>query len=141
MDAVCASEHWAERIQANPANCERLMGVPPERFIANMSRWREYFLQDADKPVIGATEEQLRSITVPTCIVPGNDRTHSHRIGEAAHRLIPNNELHDLYPGDVDSDLVPPEEWQAKDAEMAAVFVSFLERAGVRPEPATARTG
>jgi pimeloyl-ACP methyl ester carboxylesterase len=141
MAAVCESEHWKERIEANPANRERLMAIPPERFIASMSHWREYFLQDAHKPVIGATEEQLRSIAVPTCIVPGNDRTHSHAIGERAHRLIPNNELHDLFPGDVDSDLVPPEEWQAKDAEMAAAFVSFLERAGARPDLATARTG
>jgi pimeloyl-ACP methyl ester carboxylesterase len=134
MAAVCESEHWQERIQANPANREPLMAVSPERFVANMARWREYFLQDADKPVIGATEAELRSISVPTCIVPGNDRTHSHRIGENAHRLIPNSELHDLFPGDVDSDLVPPEEWQAKDAEMADVFVKFLQRAGIQSQ-------
>jgi pimeloyl-ACP methyl ester carboxylesterase len=134
MAAVCESEHWQERIQANPRNRERLMAVSPDRFIANMSRWREYFLQDADKPVIGATEAELRSISVPTCIVPGNDRTHSHRIGENAHRLIPNSELHDLFPGDVDIDLVPPEDWQAKDAEMADVFVKFLQRAGIQSQ-------
>ena len=134
MAAVCDSEHWQERIQANPSNRERLMSVSPERFIAAMSRWREYFLQDADLPVIGANEDQLRSIAVPTCIVPGNDRTHSHRIGENAHRLIANSELHDLFPGDVDSDLVPPEEWQAKDAEMAEVFVKFLQRVGIQSE-------
>jgi pimeloyl-ACP methyl ester carboxylesterase len=134
MAAVCDSEHWAERIQANPANRERLMALSPERFIANMARWREYFLQDADKPVIGATEAELGSIGVPTCIVPGNDRTHSHRIGDNAHRLIANSELHDLFPGDVDMDLVPPEDWQAKDAEMAEVFVQFLQRAGITSE-------
>jgi pimeloyl-ACP methyl ester carboxylesterase len=134
MAAVCESEHWQERIQANPANRERLMAVSPERFIANMSRWREYFLQDADKPVIGATEAELRSISVPTCIVPGNDRTHSHAIGESAHRLIANSELHDLFPGDVDIDLVPPEDWQAKDAEMADVFVKFLQRVGIQSQ-------
>jgi pimeloyl-ACP methyl ester carboxylesterase len=134
MAAVCESEPWQERIRANPATRERLMSLTPERFIAQMSRWREYFLQDADLPVIGATEEQLRSISVPTCIIPGNDRTHSHRIGENAHRLIPNSELHDLFPGDVDSDLVPPEEWQAKDAEMAEVFVKFLQRVGIQSE-------
>jgi pimeloyl-ACP methyl ester carboxylesterase len=134
MAAVCESEHWQERIQANPANRERLMAVSPDQFITNMSRWREYFLQDADKPVIGATEEELRSIRVPTCIVPGNDRTHSHPIGETAQRLIPNSELHDLFPGDEDIDLVPPEDWQAKDDQMAAVFVEFLQRVGITSE-------
>jgi pimeloyl-ACP methyl ester carboxylesterase len=141
MAAVCESEHFRERIERNPTNRERLMALTPERFIAVMSHWREYFLQDADLPVIGATEEQLRSIRVPTCIVPGNDRTHSHRIGETAHRLIPNSELHDLFPGDVDTDLVAPEEWQAKDGQLAEIFVSFLERvlAGIRSEMAAAR--
>jgi pimeloyl-ACP methyl ester carboxylesterase len=131
MAAVCDSEHWQERIQANPSNRERLMAVSPERFIANMARWREYFLQDADKPVIGATEAELRSIRVPTCIIPGNDRTHSHRIGEHAHRLISNSELHDLFPGDVDTDLVEPEVWQTRDPQMAEVFVQFLQRVGI----------
>src|ERR671927_1141540 len=51
LAAVAESEHWRERIEANPANRERLMSVPPERFIANMARWREYFLRDADLPV------------------------------------------------------------------------------------------
>ena len=141
MAAVCQTEHFAERIERNPSNRDRLLAVPVDRFIASMARWRDGFLADADLPVIGATEEQLRAIGVPTCIVPGNDRTHSHRIGESAHRLIPNSELYDLFPGDVDTDLVEPEEWQTRDAEMAAVFVSFLERAGVRRTVATARTG
>jgi pimeloyl-ACP methyl ester carboxylesterase len=140
MAAVCDMEHFRERIQARPSNRERLLAMDTDRFVSVMSRWREYFLQDADLPVIGATEDQLRSIAVPTCIVPGNDRTHSHRVGEAAHRLIANSELYDLFPSDADVDLVPPEDWRVKDDELAAALVAFLGRAGMpgQAAPATA---
>jgi pimeloyl-ACP methyl ester carboxylesterase len=140
MAAVCETEHWRERIEARPENRQRLMALSPERFSAVMSNWREYFLRDADLPVIGATEEQLRSIAVPTCVVPGNDRTHGHAVGEAAHRLIPNSEQHDLFPGDTDVDLVPPDEWQSKDAELARIFSGFLARAGIPGETRAAAT-
>lgn len=140
MAAVCETEHFRERIEANPSNRERIMSIPPERFIEVMRNWRRFFLEDADKPVIGATAEQLRSIDVPTCIVPGNDRTHSHAVGAAAHGLIANSELHDLFPGDMDLDIVPPDEWSSKEAELAATFVDFLHRHGVAPEPRVAQT-
>src|SRR5215467_11209771 len=76
MAAVCETEHFRERIEANAANRETLMAMDPERFIAVMSHWREYFLRGADLPVIGASEKDLKSIKVPACIIPGNDKTH-----------------------------------------------------------------
>jgi hypothetical protein len=54
---------------------------------------------------------------------------YNHAIAETAHRMIPGSELYDLFPGDLDIDLVPPEDWAPKEAEMAAVFVAFLKRA------------
>jgi hypothetical protein len=42
--------------------------------------------------------------------------------------MIPQSELFDLFPGDLDVDLVPPEDWAHKEAEMAAVFTDFLRR-------------
>ena len=70
----------------------------------------------------------MNSIKVPTCIIPGNDKTHNHAVGETAHRMIAGSELFDLFPGDLDVDLVPTEDWARKDAEMAAVFADFLGR-------------
>ena len=43
--------------------------------------------------------------------------------------MIAGSELHDLFPGDLDVDLVPPEHWADKEGEMAAVFTDFLRRA------------
>jgi pimeloyl-ACP methyl ester carboxylesterase len=129
MAAVCELDHFKERIEARPSNRQTLMAIDPRTFIAAMERWREQFRRAAALPVIGTSEKDLGSIQVPTCIIPGNDKTHNHAIGETARRLIPGSELHDLFPGDLDVDLVPPEDWAHKEGEMAAVFVDFLRRA------------
>lgn len=130
MQAVAESEHFAERIKANPQNRERLLGMDPKQFVDVMTRWRSHFVASADLPVIGVTEQQLNSIKVPTCVIPGNDKTHSHVTGNAAHRMIPGSELH-LWPGDLDIDLFPPEDWATREAEQAAIFVEFLARNGI----------
>jgi len=129
LAAVCALDHFKERIDAKPENRATLMAIDPKAFIAAMTRWREQFRKGAELPIIGASEQDLNSISVPTCIVPGNDKTHNHTVGATAHRMIPGSELHDLFPGDLDVDLVPPEDWARKDGEMAAVFADFLKRA------------
>ncbi|MBV8536688.1 MAG: alpha/beta hydrolase, partial [Alphaproteobacteria bacterium] len=128
MATVCATEHWADRIKDRPSNRDYLMNMDVARFIQVMEHWRTYFLAGADLPVIGCTEAQLKSVAVPTLIIPGNDRTHGHAVGNAAHRLIPKSELVDLFPGDVDIDIVEMEEWQKREADMAKILLDFLER-------------
>ncbi len=128
MAAVCALDHFQERIEAKPSNRAVLMAMDPKAFIAAMERWREQFAKGAELPIIGASEQDLNSIAVPTCIIPGNDKTHSHATAEAAHRMIRGSEMHDLFPGDLDIDLVPTEDWAPKEPEMARLFVDFLAR-------------
>jgi pimeloyl-ACP methyl ester carboxylesterase len=129
MAAVCDMEHWKERIEARPENRERLMKMDPERFIAVMSHWRDYFVRGADLPVIGATEAELKSIKVPAFIIPGNDNTHGRQTGENLARILPNAEVHVLFPKHYDMDLSPREEWDEKTMEMAALFTDFMRRA------------
>jgi pimeloyl-ACP methyl ester carboxylesterase len=129
MAAVCALEHFKERIEARPSNRAALMAMDPKAFIAAMERWQEQFRKGAELPVIGASEKDLNSIKLPTCIIPGNDKTHNHAVAETAHRSIPGSELHDLFPDDLDIDLVPQEDWAPKEGDMAAVFADFLKRA------------
>jgi pimeloyl-ACP methyl ester carboxylesterase len=128
MAAVCALDHFQERIAARPQNRAVLMAMEPKTFIAAMQRWRQQFAKGAELPIIGASERDLNSIKVPTCIIPGNDKTHSHAIAAAAHRMIAGSELYDLFPGDIDIDLVPAEDWAPKEPEMAKIFVDFLAR-------------
>ena len=105
-----------------------LMKMDPERFMSVMSHWREYFIQGADMPVIGATEENLKTITVPACIVPGNDLVHPRRVGESLSGLMPKGELYHLMEKQYDVDLSPREEWDEKGEEMAAAFADFIKR-------------
>lgn len=128
MAAVCEMEHWKERIAARPENRERLMSMDPERFIAVMSHWREYFVRGMDLPVIGATEAELKTIRAPACVIPGNDNTHGRQTGENLASLLPNGEVHVLFPRHYDMDLSPREEWDEKAPEMAALFVGFMKR-------------
>ncbi|OGA06280.1 MAG: hypothetical protein A2W68_09285 [Betaproteobacteria bacterium RIFCSPLOWO2_02_64_14] len=128
MAAVCESEHFRERIGARPENRARLMAMEPQRFITVMSHWREYFIAGADQPVIGASEDELRSIRVPACIVPGNDRIHARRAGANVGRLIPGAEVRDIMPPGPDLDDIPFAEWDRREGELAAVFLDFLKR-------------
>lgn len=128
MAAVCDSEHFRERIKQRPANRDVIMNMDVARFIASFSQWADGFLQDAGKPVIGATAAQLNSIRIPTLVVPGNDKTHDRGVGERAQKLIPGSELYILFPEDQDIDIVPPQDWEFKDDELAGVFANFIKR-------------
>ena len=128
MAAVCESEHFRERIAARPENRARLMAMETKRFIAVMSHWREYFIAGADQPVIGASEEELRSICVPACVVPGNDRIHARRAGENVGRLLPGGEVHDVMPAGPDVEEIPFDEWERREGQLAEVFLGFLKR-------------
>jgi pimeloyl-ACP methyl ester carboxylesterase len=132
MAAVCEMEHWKERIAARPENRNALMKMDVRRFIDVMSRWREYFLQGADLPVIGATEAELKTIKVPACVVPGNDLTHGRQTGENLGKLLKNSEVHVLFPKHYEDALSPREEWDEKAGEMAALFDDFMKRTVAR---------
>jgi hypothetical protein len=130
---VCETEQFRERIAANPANRERLMGMDPARFIAVLSHWRDLFTAGADLPVMGVSDADLASIAVPTIVIPGNDKTHSSASGRAAHRLIPGSELHVLPIEDQDVAFIPFDQWAPYEDEIARVLVDFMRRAQARP--------
>jgi pimeloyl-ACP methyl ester carboxylesterase len=132
MAAVCATEEFAERIRERPENRERLMRMDPARFIEVMSRWNRMFLDDAEKPVIGATAAELARITAPACIVPGNDLSHLRSAAENLGRLMPAAEVHPLITKHYDLDVAPREEWDAREADLAAIFLDFMKRVGAR---------
>ena len=81
------------------------------------------------RSIIGATETDLRSIKVPTVVIPGNDRTHGIATGKLAASLIPKSELHLIWEKDEDLDLAPAEGWDPKTDEMTGYFVGMMRRA------------
>jgi hypothetical protein len=58
MTAVCETEFFRERIEANPANRKRLLAMSAEQFIDVMTRWRAFFLESAELPVIGSNRSR-----------------------------------------------------------------------------------
>lgn len=128
MAAVCASEHFAEMIGANPANRDRLAGIKVEDFVGVMERWRRAFNEGAEHPVIGLAPAELRSMMMPACIVPGNDPVHLRAAAQSAHRLMPMSEYHEIFAEDFpDLDTALPQ-WERKEGLLAAIFIDFLRR-------------
>lgn len=132
MAAICSTEEFAERIRDRPENRDRLMKMDPARFIEVMSNWNRDFLEGAEKPVIGATEADIRSIRAPACIVPGNDLSHLRSAAENLGRLMPDAEVHPLITRHYDLDVAPRAEWDAREADLAAIFLDFMKRAEAR---------
>jgi pimeloyl-ACP methyl ester carboxylesterase len=126
MAAVCATEQYRERIAANPANGPRLMAMDPQRYIEVMSRWLEIFTRGPVEPMYGVTEAQLRSIDVPTVVIPGNDRTHSMAAGRAIQRLIPGSRLVELPLEDQDVALIPFPDWAPHEAAIAQACADLV---------------
>ena len=132
MAAVCASVHFGAGIAARPANRDRLMAMTPEAFIGVMNTWRENFLKAADLPVVGATEEQLRGLKMPVCIISGNDKVHTPSAARKAAALIAGSEFHDVVAKRPDDDLLEEwdqKEWKDKEGRLAEIFTAFLQRA------------
>ena len=128
MAAVCATEQYRERIAAYPPNGPYLMALDPAHYISVMSNWLRIFESGPVAPVLGVREDQLRSIAVPTLVVPGNDKTHASASGEAAARLIPGAELFALPIEDQNAALIPFSDWAPHEPALALAFAAFMQR-------------
>jgi len=128
MDAVCAMDHWKASIAARPENGDILRNMPPERFIAVMTRWREAFVAGSNLPVAGVSKAELNAIKAPTMIIPGNDMVHNAASGRVAHDLIPGAQIHDLPIEDTGAELVPYADWAPHEDEIARTYVDFMKR-------------
>lgn len=128
MAAVCETEHFADLIRNRPPNRDLLMATNPADFIACMNAWRRHFLAGVDLPLIGTSEAALRSLSMPVCIIPGNDLTHPRARGALVAPMIPCCELHYVTDIEHDLDVTPPDEWKAHYGKMASIFGDFLAR-------------
>ena len=130
MKGVIESDFFAERIQQNPSNRERLLSMDLQEFVGVMQRWRSFFT--ADKPVIGATEAELRKIEVPMVIIPGDDAVHPRAVGENLHRILPHSELHPPLWSPEEAEKLrqqDPKRFQDLGYERrASVYLPFLEK-------------
>ena len=72
-------------------------------------------------------------MTMPACIAPVSDPVHPRTAGQAAHRLMPNAEYHqvvtDDHPNRIEAAFA---DLDKKEGLLAAVFIDFLRRQGRR---------
>lgn len=125
IDAVLATEHFAAMVGANPTSAETLRRMGAAAFEAAMRRWLGGFQAGCEFPVAGLSPAQLRSMTTPALVVPGNDRVHPPSAGQAAHRLLPNSVYQEVLTQMVDAD-VDFAGWEAATGTLAARFIDFL---------------
>jgi pimeloyl-ACP methyl ester carboxylesterase len=80
MEAVAKTPFWAERIELNPSNRERLQSTDPKEFARVMRRWSKAMRSNPD-PVLGITSDDLREIAsngTPVAIVQGCPEVANH---------------------------------------------------------------
>jgi pimeloyl-ACP methyl ester carboxylesterase len=127
IDAVLATEHFGAMVAANPVAEETLRQIGADAFLASMRRWLVGFRAGCGHPVAGISSEDMRRITVPAIVVPGNDKVHPPRAGQAAHRLLPNSVYQEVLTQlvDADADLAG---WEPVTGTLAARFIDFMRR-------------
>jgi pimeloyl-ACP methyl ester carboxylesterase len=137
MAEVCETDHFRDLIAIDPARRTQIMQWDTQKFLAVMNRWRDSLESGIDDPMLGASEQALRTIDFPVCVLPGNDKTHSIAAGKLVHSLIPGAELRELRQDQLDADLISMEEW-SPNAKLAPVVIQFLQRVSARQQDAVA---
>ena len=126
METLLHDAHFRALIAANPSNLARLQQFSAAAFLRIMKTWRADLAAGVTQPVLGATEAQLESLTMPTCVIPGTDRTHPIEVGEQVHRLIAGSTWIPMQLTQQDADFIPMEAW-CDDATLAEQLGAFLQ--------------
>jgi pimeloyl-ACP methyl ester carboxylesterase len=91
MEAVAALPGWAEQIQRNPGNRDRILAEEPMAFFATMQRWTEAFLPQPGAPMPGVSIADLAGIAAPAMVLRSgvSDIHHARAASETVAALIP----------------------------------------------------
>ncbi len=95
MEAVAAQPAWAEQIQRNPENRDRILAQDPAKFVATMQRWAASFFPQSDAPVPGLSPEELAALQMPVVVLRSGttDIHHTRATSEALAAMIPGAQL------------------------------------------------
>lgn len=125
IEGVLETDHFAAMAAANPVNEETLRNLGEHGFTEAMNRWLAGFRADCGYPVAGISPENMRRLTMPAIVIPGNDRVHPPAPGQAAHRLLPNSVYQEVLTQQVEAD-VDFAGWERVTGTLAARFIDFL---------------
>lgn len=136
MAGVIKTPFFAERIEQNPSNRDRILKMDVKEFIDVMKYWRTFFT--AEHAVLGTSEQELRKINAPTLIIAGADDVHPTIAAQKLHEFVAGSEYLPPQWNKEESDylLARPEEYAKATAEkVPPVLLEFL----AKHEPAKAR--
>lgn len=88
---------WADLVEVNPRNRQRLLDLGAAGFEDVMWRWFESYVPKGTEAIPGVPDHRMRSVAVPTLIVRGGeaDIDHPKRTSLEVHALIPGSRLID----------------------------------------------
>lgn len=86
---------WADLIEANPRNRDRLLALGSAGFEKVMNRWLDAYVPKPNEPIPGVPDHEIEQIDVPTLIVRGGkqDFDHPARTSFELHTLITGSRL------------------------------------------------
>jgi pimeloyl-ACP methyl ester carboxylesterase len=104
MEGVAELPDWAEVIERNPANRDRILALNRDDFIATMERWMHAYCPREGRTVPGITDDRLRAFGKPALILRSgvSDAEHTRATSERLHELIPGSELAEPPWGDTE---------------------------------------
>jgi len=95
MEAVAALPEWAEVLERNPSNRQRLLDQDPKRFIATLERWMVAYCPCGDETVPGLADADARRVDLPALVFRSgeSDAHHTRATSEQVAELLPNARL------------------------------------------------
>ncbi|HXY27195.1 MAG TPA: alpha/beta hydrolase [Acidimicrobiales bacterium] len=102
MGAVADLPEWAEVIEANPSNRQRILDQDRTRFIATMERWMLAYCPRDDEHVPGLRDDDAQALDIPALVFRSgeSDAYHTRATSEALAGLLPQARLVDPPWGD-----------------------------------------
>jgi pimeloyl-ACP methyl ester carboxylesterase len=95
MEAVVELPEWAEVIERNPANRERMLSLDAAEFIKVLEQWMSVYCPAPDAVVPGLSDDSYAAMTTPAIIFRSgeSDPYHTRATSEQLHALIPGSVL------------------------------------------------
>ena len=78
MTAVADLPDWAEAIERNPGNRQRILDQDRDEFIATMERWMMAYCPRRDEHVPGSPDDRPRHVKVPTIVFRSGESDAYH---------------------------------------------------------------
>ncbi len=91
MEAVAALPEWAESLERNPSNRQRILDQDRDKFIATMERWMEAYCPRDGEHIPGLPDAEAQALDLPAIVFNSgaSDANHTRATSEALAGLLP----------------------------------------------------